>query len=288
MNIISAGFEFPFGRILPSTVYQKIATAGRTCYKSEGTKYEVRPSSENVEDETGDIYVNEIYDVYGNDVKIDSYPSLDEAADNIQRLRFIDSEKFVRKLIERGHEAMLEHVSITVKFIVDRGVSHELVRHRLASFAQESTRYCNYSKDKFGNEITVIEPSFFMDIPKERRELIQCIIFGTSENYPDDITPHERAYFSWVYGCHMSEASYFSMLEEGCSPQEARSVLPNSLKTEVVMTANLREWRHFLNLRAAGVTGKPHPQMLEVAVPLLKHLRKLLPAVFEDIEPMEV
>lgn len=173
------------------------------------------------------------------------------------------AEKFVRNIRKNNHEAMLEHESITVKFTVDRGVSHELVRHRLASFAQESTRYCNYSQDKFGNEIAVIDPYFF------RGE-------GDFEKLDE-----------WMDAMIDAERHYLKLLELGATPQEARTVLPNSLKTEVVMTANIREWRHFLKLRAAGVTGKPHPQMLEVAVPLLNELRLKLPALFDDILPME-
>ena len=173
------------------------------------------------------------------------------------------AEEFVRRLIRDGHESVLEHINMRVKFIVDRGVSHELVRHRLASFTQESTRYCNYSQDKFGNEITVIRPCFLTD------------------NSSGQFNTWSRA----MVDC---ENAYFMMLKQGCTPQEARSVLPNSLKTEVEMTTNLREWRHILNLRAAGITGKPHPQMLEVMVPLLNELRLKLPDLFEDIQPMEV
>lgn len=170
--------------------------------------------------------------------------------------------KMVRSIIENGHEAMLEHASMTVRFIVDRGVSHELVRHRLASFAQESTRYCNYSKDKFGNEITVIKP---------------CYLDNSS-----------GAYNTWSRTMVECEKSYFQMLKQGCTPQEARAVLPNSLKTEIVITANMREWRTIFKLRAAGITGVPHPQMLEVMVPLLKECKQLFPTLFYDIEPMEV
>ena len=159
----------------------------------------------------------------------------------------------IRSLIKNGHEAMLEHCSFSVKFVIDRGVSHELVRHRVASFAQESTRYCNYSQDKFDHLITVIEPDF-------------------SEFEKDDwITCREL----WEDSCNTAAYAYFRLLEKGVTPQMARSVLPNSLKTEVVMTANLREWRHFFKLRAAGITGKPHPQMLEVTVPLLNELKGL-------------
>lgn len=165
--------------------------------------------------------------------------------------------KFVADTVKRGHEAMLEHASMTVKFIVDRGVSHELVRHRLASFAQESTRYCNYSKAKFGEELTFIKPFFFDE--------------GTQE------------YQLWKNTCQAAEHAYLAMLLLKRTPQEARSVLPNSLKTEVIMTANMREWRHFFRLRAAGETGAPHPQMSEVAVPLFKTVREYMPELFGDI-----
>lgn len=163
--------------------------------------------------------------------------------------------EFVRKIIARGHEAVLEHESITAKFIVDRGVSHEIVRHRLASYCQESTRYCNYSKDGFGNEITVIEPCFF-----------------DKKSY---------AYHCWLATCQYCEDGYFELLDNGYTPQEARSVLPNSLKTEVIMTANLREWRHFLTLRCSKAA---HPQMREVAIDLLHQLRAQIPVVFDDIK----
>ena len=166
----------------------------------------------------------------------------------------------VRALVKSKHEAMLEHFSFSVKFIVDRGVSHELVRHRVASFAQESTRYCNYGHE---GEITVIEPCFW--------------------SWSKD----GIKYNEWLSACEMAESYYLSLLEMGATPQEARAVLPNSLKTEVVMTANLREWRHFFSLRACGSTGKPHPQMLEVAVPLLKEVKSLIPVVFDDLEPLE-
>nr|UVY58865.1 MAG: Thymidylate synthase complementing protein [Bacteriophage sp.] len=165
--------------------------------------------------------------------------------------------KLVAGLIKSGHEAMLEHALVTVKFVVDRGISHELVRHRLASFAQESTRYCNYSKDDFGSEITFI--------------------------IPDYLEYKSEGWNIWKESMKQAEDAYFKMLDFGLSPQQARAVLPNSLKTEVVMTANLREWRHFFKLRALGTTGKPHPQMLEVAVPLLEDMKNLIPVVFDDL-----
>lgn len=167
------------------------------------------------------------------------------------------AKKFVQMLIDRKHEAMLEHSSLTIKFICDRGVSHELVRHRLASFGQESTRYCNYSGDKFGKELTFISPCFFE--------------FGSP------------GYHDWFVAMHNAEDSYMSLIENGATPQEARSVLPNSIKTEVVMTANYREWRHFFKLRAARATGPAHPQMEEITQPLLKELHERIPVIFDDI-----
>lgn len=167
------------------------------------------------------------------------------------------AKRFVRMLIEKGHEAMLEHSILTVRFIVDRGISHEIVRHRIASYAQESSRYCDYSKDKFGNEITVIKP---------------CDIRNDME------------YIRWRASCEEGERAYFALLDYGATPQIARSVLPNSLKTELVMTANYREWRNFFRLRT---TKAAHPQIREVAVPLLNELRERIPVVFDDIKPEE-
>ena len=169
----------------------------------------------------------------------------------------LSAVKMVESLINRGHEAMLEHCVISVKFIVDRGVSHELVRHRMASYAQESTRYCNYSKDKFGNELTFISPCFWS----------KC----------------SREYEEWYAAMNSAEDIYFELINWGVTPEQARTVLPNSIKTEIVMTANLREWRHFFKLRAVGTTGKPHPQMLEVTVRLLAEFKALIPVVFDDL-----
>lgn len=171
------------------------------------------------------------------------------------------AKKFCENIIKRKHEAVLEHYSFTVKFIVDRGVSHEIVRHRVASYCQESTRYCNYSKDKFSNEITVIKPCFWRENEETNDEYVKFAI--------------------WERSMRDAEAAYFELLERGATPQEARSVLPNSLKTEVVMTANIREWRHFFNLRTSSAA---HPQIREVAIPLLKELQEKIPVLFDDIE----
>lgn len=165
---------------------------------------------------------------------------------------------FVKMLLERGHESVIEHESLSVRFVCDRGVSHEIVRHRLASYSQESTRFCNYSKGRFGGEIEII-----------------------------DLQPHCRSPKTaalWARAMIDAEDSYLSMIEAGEPPEIARSVLPNSLKTELVMTANLREWRHFFRLRTAEAA---HPQMRELARPLLKELRRLIPAVFDDVGVVE-
>lgn len=162
--------------------------------------------------------------------------------------------KFVKMLVDKGHHAMLEHVSISVKFITNRGVSHELVRHRLASYAQESTRYCNYLKNNFGAEITVIEPVY--------------LVKGT------------QAYCNWFNACVVSEKSYFELLEIGLTAQEAREVLNNSTKTEIVVTANLREWMTILKLRTSE---QAHPQMRALMLPLLQELQEKLNVIFGGI-----
>lgn len=168
------------------------------------------------------------------------------------------AEDFIRRAIKVGHESILEHAKISLIFVCDRGVSHEIVRHRIASYSQESTRYCNYSKDQFNGEITVIEPNFLVkDSP---------------------------CYRIWKKACEFCETAYFDLLGEGCSPQQARAVLPNSLKTEIVVTMNIREWRHFLKLRYLGTSGTPHPQMVEVAELAYKFLVCHYPAFFDDLK----
>lgn len=169
------------------------------------------------------------------------------------------AKAFVAGLIKRQHEAMLEHSFLSIRFICDRGVSHELVRHRLASFAQESTRYCNYSNEKFGNELTFIKPFYF-----------------------DELTDRRRIEH-WEMTMKIAESEYMVLINDGARPQEARAVLPNSIKTEVVMSTNYREWRHFFKLRAARATGPAHPQMEEITRPLLAELKTLIPVVFDDI-----
>lgn len=177
------------------------------------------------------------------------------------------ARKFVRTLIKNGHEAMIEHSSLSVKFTVDRGVSHELVRHRIASFAQESTRYCSYSNEKFQGECTFIDLQNGITLDPSMTKL--------------SISQIEAVLTEWENACEDAERHYMAMLELGASPQIARSVLPNSTKTEITITANFREWRNFFKLR---VPKTAHPQMREVTIPLLKELQEKLPVIFEDIE----
>lgn len=168
------------------------------------------------------------------------------------------AREFVFKILKSGHESVIEHEKISVRVICDRGVSHEIVRHRIASYSQESTRYCNYSKEKFGNELIFIEPCFW-----ERDSIEYCI---------------------WKDAMSNVEQTYLRLIAGGATPQEARSVLPNSLKTEIIVTMNLREWRHFLKLRTSL---KAHPQMREIAVPLLELFKSRIPIIFDDIAVAE-
>ncbi|MCL2189496.1 MAG: FAD-dependent thymidylate synthase [Defluviitaleaceae bacterium] len=161
---------------------------------------------------------------------------------------------FVRRILKRGHESVIEHEKISAKIVCDRGVTHEIVRHRIASYSQESTRYCNYAKDKFGNELTFIRPYFWVE--------------------------SDEKYKLWQQTMQEIENAYMKLLELGATPEEARSILPNSLKTEIITTMNLRAWRHFFRLRTDKAS---HPQMREIARPMLDEFKRLLPVVFDDI-----
>jgi len=160
------------------------------------------------------------------------------------------AEIFVKNLLKMGHESVLEHVSISVRFICDRGVTHELVRHRLAAYTQESTRYCNYS----GGAIKFIKPLFYKK--------------GTKE------------YSLWYQSCLFSAKVYASLIKQGSKPQEARSVLPNSLKTEIVATFNLRQWRHVLKMRCQKAA---HPQIREIMIPVLQKFQRKIPVIFDHL-----
>jgi len=174
------------------------------------------------------------------------------------------AKKFVQKINNLGHESVIEHSAMTVKFICDRGVSHELVRHRLCAFSQESTRYCNYK-----NEVTFVIPPWIV---------IEEGIYSTDYIDPRKI---DRETNTWFCGMKYAKDSYLTLLDFGWSPQQARSVLPNSLKTEIVVTANFREWKHIFTLRCSKAA---HPQMRELMIPLHKECKKLIPIIFDEIE----
>ncbi|MFH1135578.1 MAG: FAD-dependent thymidylate synthase [Pseudomonadota bacterium] len=164
------------------------------------------------------------------------------------------ARSFVLGILKSGHHSVIEHFSITVRLVCDRGVTHELVRHRLASYSQESTRYANYSKEKFGRELTVIKPLF----------------------WPEDSPEYRR----WVGAMEAAENAYLDLINLGARPEQARGVLPNSLKTEIVMTCNLREWRHVFSLRCSPAA---HPQIRELLLPLLRELSEKIPVIFDDL-----
>lgn len=177
------------------------------------------------------------------------------------------AETLIRMLIyEKKHESVIEHESITVKFICDRGVTHELVRHRLAAYSQESTRYCNYNKKGICFILPLWCPSYFLGewssstIPSSFLHLIGR---------------------TWLSSVIQSATSYDTLIRAGWKPQQARSVLPNSLKTEIIMTANVREWRHIFKMRTSEAA---HPQIREIMVPLLEEFRQKIPVIFETIE----
>ena len=164
------------------------------------------------------------------------------------------AQKFVAVLIKHGHESVLEHAQITARVVCDRGVTHEIVRHRLASYSQESTRYCNYAKGAFGSELTFIKPCFWAD---------DSAMMDT-----------------WKVTMAAIETQYLKLMSSGATPEQARSILPNSLKTEIVMSMNLRAWRHFFRLRTNAAS---HPQMREIANMMLEGFRAAVPVVFDDI-----
>lgn len=173
----------------------------------------------------------------------------------------IPDEAFIEKLISNGHESVIEHSSMSIRFICDRGISHELVRHRLCAFSQESTRYVNYK-----GGCTFIIPSWLNILPG---------------NYDESFKVHSAAEFIFIKGLLEVERNYIQLLNEGWSPQQARTILPNATKTELIMTTNFREWRHILKLRTSK---SAHPQMRELMIPLLSHLQSLIPVIFDDIK----
>lgn len=171
------------------------------------------------------------------------------------------AKKFVNALISKGHESVLEHATISCRLITNRGVTHELVRHRIASYSQESSRYCNYSGDKFGSELTFIEPS---------RSMVEL----ADQSY-------ESYYKIWKDSMSQIEKDYMELVNNGVSTELARELLPNSLKTEIVVTMNIRAWRHFFALRA---TQFAHPQIRDLSTDMLEEFATQYPALFGDLQ----
>lgn len=202
----------------------------------------IKPSTEILSSIDGDVVLRTIEQVART-----CYKSEDLITDD-------SAKKMVSNLLKNGHEAMIEFYDVTVKFICDRGVSHEIVRHRVASYAQESTRYCNYSKEKFGSELSFIH------------------------NDIDDLNTAGGVDYS--NALEVIESTYFQLIKDGVAPQIARAILPNSLKTEINVKMNLREWRHFFNLRCATAA---HPQMRELTIPLLEKMHNSIPIIFDDL-----
>ena len=189
------------------------------------------------------------------------------------------AERLVRSLVKRGHEAMLEHApTLSVRFICDRGVSHELVRHRLFSFAQESTRYVDYNNT--GTQFIIPEW-----IKGKDRETILNFKYKSIDELNDNIesimnTFEDKKNWWFVSVCMFSDVYYRSLIETGWKPQQARTVLTNSIKTEIVVTGNVREWRNFFKLR---LDRAAHPQMRELTIPLFRSLYADIPEIWEDI-----
>ncbi|MFQ9446420.1 MAG: FAD-dependent thymidylate synthase [Christensenellales bacterium] len=173
-------------------------------------------------------------------------------------------QKIKEMLTTLGHTAMLEHSVLSVEFTTDRAIANELERHRLCSFAQESTRYCNYSKDKFNNELTFVQPEWFDRFPIGKEYKYKVSLFRSL--------------------CDYSEAEYFALIKAGLKPEDARCVLPLCLATKLVMTTNYAEWRHILKLRTAKGA---HPQMRALMIPLLEELQETIPVIFDDIKVEE-
>ena len=281
MKLIKPSYEILEQGFKEQDIYKQIEKVGRTCYKSEdkitnesakpfvdrmisskhyamlehGTVYLFCPTEEYV-DSNGDVQYYNPLEKY-QDNKYSILNDSDEGMYITTNLRVLVENGWLDDLKYLCEPTEYHERRITVKFICDRGVSHEFVRHRVFSFAQESTRYCNYSKDKFGNELTFIFPNW-MD-----EELLNS--YGSYHTLARSNTPESI----FVACLNNAEKDYLSLINMGWKAQEARAILPNALKTELVMTGFESDWKHFFDLRAYGVTGKPHPQASELAIPLL-------------------
>lgn len=279
MKLIKPSFEIwnqPAGL---EGVYKQIERVGRVCYKSEDkiTEDSAKPfvdrmikSGHGAMLEHGTVYLlipyEKAIDAIGDDWVHEQYAYNPYSVVAVYDNNYYITTNF-RVLVENNWLDDLKYICeptkyhekrVTVRFICDRGVSHEFVRHRVFSFAQESTRYCNYSKDKFGNEITFIKPCFLDDS--------KLALYGPYHTVIRDKSPESI----FIASLNNAEKDYIDLIDLGWKPQEARAVLPNALKTELVVTGFASDWNHFFDLRAKGTTGAPHPQAKELAEPLMK------------------
>lgn len=277
MKLINSSYE-----ILPQAprmegVYKQIELAGRTCYKSED-KITYNSAKKFVDSmiKSKHMAMLEHGTVY---LKVPFSPSINKYSENpYSKSKVYDMDPICyittnyRHIVENNWFDDLKYLCepteyhekrVTVRFTTDRGVSHEFVRHRVFSFAQESTRYCNYSKDKFGNELTFIIPSW-MDIEEGN---------VTTDSFGCPVKPNEETY-DFLSGLGSTERSYFRLINKGLKPQQARQVLPNALKTELVMTGFVSDWEYFFSLRALGTTGAPHPDAKALVEPLMCEFKK--------------
>ena len=272
-------------------VYKQIEKVGRVCYKSEDkiTEDSAKPfvdrmikSGHGAMLEHGTVYLyirrkgNESLEV--DRYLMNPYSKVVFSQSPNSRDMEIYITTNLRVLVENGWLDDLQYICeptefherrITVHFVCDRGVSHEFVRHRVMSFAQESTRYCNYSKDKFGNELTFIKPCW-LDIPTGQYVYWDgdwCDINKMKIQLPEG---EHKDIDAFLWTLNNAETHYTLLINSGWKPQEARAILPNSLKTELVVTGFTSDWNHFFDLRARGTTGAPHPQAKELAEPLMK------------------
>ena len=205
-----------------------------------------------------EINAKEIYKKLEKHIRV-CYKSEDKINEN-------SHEKLISLIMQKQHHSVLEHCSISARIICDRGVSHEIVRHRIGAYSQESTRYCNYGKDKFGG-VTFIIPSHI-----DMKEVEYEVLDGVS------ISNIDERFF--LFALSVAEQHYLGLLEHGWTPQQARAVLPNATKTEIDVTYNLRQWRHFIQMRA---TEYAHPDMKVIADYIKLTLQRELPLIFGDL-----
>lgn len=267
-----------------------IEVAGRTCYKSEDkiTKDSSEKFVQMLKNNGHNAMIEHSWEIrYYDTINLPKYKFLNFLQVNFVgtlvagNIRGFDEWQYNEKndfciptsnLTERIHkEKRWDMLSATVKFVCDRGVSHEIVRHRPPGYAQESTRYCNYSQDKFGNHVTFIIP-VWLDWLEEGE-------YSWGINSPKGLSAVENlgAWFWFKQLCEI-ETTYLMLIQEGWIPGQARSVLPNSLKTEIVVTADLAEWQHIFSLRAYN--PKAHEQMREIMLPTQEDFKKLFPEIF--------